>query len=108
MKKGLQKSVDEVYDAWKYQKAPRPDEGSGYGLWEIAPSEVVAEKTHSPLWIEYELSEQEQKDGYWPVKVRDPFTDLHAKAENYKPVGDSDALIKLYNKISGSEMWKNY
>ena len=102
MRQGLQASVDEVYQAFESKKVKRPEEG--YRPWNYAPEEVVASKTHSPLFIEYTPSRLEFWK--WGVKVRDPFWDT--SATKYVEVGGSANLIELYTKISTSEQWKKY
>lgn len=102
MRQGLQASVDEVYEAFKSKRAKRPEEG--YRPWNYAPNQVVAAKTHSPLFIEYTPSKFQFWK--WGVKVRQPFSDPWSKT--YVEVGGSAALIELYNKISKSELWKTY
>ena len=102
MRQGLQASVNEVYEAFESKKAKRPEEG--YRPWNYAPNQVVAAKSHSPLFIEYTPS----RFAFWKwgVKVRDPFSNPWSK--NYVEVGGSAALIELYNKISTSDQWKKY
>ena len=104
MKPGLQASVDEVYEALESKRAKKPPEGARYRPWKYAPNKVVAAKTYSPPSIEYTSSWC--TPWKWGVKVREPFSDPWSK--KYVEVGDSPALIELYNKISTSEQWKKY
>jgi hypothetical protein len=106
MRQALQASADEVYQSYESKTAMRPTDGSGYRPWNYTPVKTVESKSHSPLFVEYDLSWFEKAKLYWPIKVREPFSDPNAK--NYKPIGGSAALIEFYNKINSSDQWKNY
>lgn len=107
MRQALQASADEIYEAYETKTAKRPTDGPGYRPWNYAPAKTVESKSHSPLFIQYTPSWIERNIRlYWPIKVRQPFSDPYAK--DYEAIGGSVALIELYNKIKDSEQWKKY
>jgi hypothetical protein len=104
MKEALQASADEVYQAYVTKHVP--SDVNGFAAWRIAPSEVLAQYCHHPLFM---------PNGHYRTKYSEPSSSEYSDPKSWKPksfkfwkgLDISMDYPRLMLALSGSDYFKN-
>ncbi|OAG00053.1 uncharacterized protein CC84DRAFT_1168936 [Paraphaeosphaeria sporulosa] len=103
MKEALQASADEVYQAYVTKQVP--SDVNGFAAWRIAPSEVLAQHCHRPLFT---------PNGHYRTKYSEPYCSDYSDPKSWKPkswkpwdLGIPMDYPRLMKALSDSDYFKN-